>query len=102
MAVDKESQLYRKPAFRWRMILVVSVTLATGLGYLYSFSRFQSNVQPQKALVPKTSPAIAVTALGRIQPQGEITRLSPPSSLSGVRVEKLLVKEGDRVQRGQL
>ncbi len=103
MAVDKESQLYRKPAFRWRMILVASVTLATGLGYLYSFSRFQSNVQPQKALVSKTSPArVAVTALGRIQPQGEITRLSPPSSLSGVRVEKLLVKEGDRVQRGQV
>ena len=103
MAVDKESQLYRKPAFRWRMILVAFVTLATGLGYLYSFSRFQSNVQPQKALVSKASAArVAVTALGRIQPQGEIIRLSPPSSLSGVRVEKLLVKEGDRVRRGQV
>ncbi len=103
MAVDKESQLYRKPAFPWRIILVASVTLVTGLVSLYSFSRLRSNVEPQKALVSKTAPArIAVTALGRIQPQGEITKLSPPSSLSGVRVEKLLVKEGDQVQRGQV
>ncbi|MBR8839061.1 MAG: ABC exporter membrane fusion protein [Stigonema ocellatum SAG 48.90 = DSM 106950] len=103
MAVDKESQLYRKSGFRWRMILMASVTLVTGLVAIYSFSQIRSNTQTHPAKASKaTPPRVAVTALGRIQPQGEITKLSPPSSLSGVRVEKLLVKEGDEVERGQV
>lgn len=42
----------------------------------------------------------AVTALGRIDPEGEIIKLSPPPDLGGNRIAKLFVKEGDFVAAG--
>ncbi|MEA5619128.1 ABC exporter membrane fusion protein [Cronbergia sp. UHCC 0137] len=43
-----------------------------------------------------------VTALGRIEPQGEVIKLSASGSGEGSRVEKLLVQEGDWVKAGQV
>ncbi|MBO3463382.1 ABC exporter membrane fusion protein [Aetokthonos hydrillicola Thurmond2011] len=104
MAVNKESQLFKKPAYRWRIIFVTFVALTTGLVSVYSFLQLRSNVDTTPPVKQrKIAPArVAITALGRIQPQGEITKLSPPSSLSGVRVEKLLVKEGEEVAEGEV
>ncbi|GAB1544278.1 HlyD family efflux transporter periplasmic adaptor subunit [Scytonema sp. NUACC21] len=102
MAADRESQLYTKPRYRWRFILAFLITSGTGLVFYYSFSpRDKVSIQPTKP-VKVVPPKIVVPALGRLQPQGEITKLFPPSSLSGVRVEKLLVQESDRVQAGQV
>lgn len=42
-----------------------------------------------------------VSALGRIEPETKIRRVSVPSSLSGDRIEKLLVQEDDEVKQGQ-
>ncbi|MBW4563948.1 MAG: ABC exporter membrane fusion protein [Mojavia pulchra JT2-VF2] len=104
MAVNKESQLFKKPIHRWQIILAASVALATGLASFYALSTlFRPNTQTRPASTPKVAPAkVAVTALGRLQPEGEITYLSAPNSINGVRVEKLLVKEGDKVQVGQI
>lgn len=103
MAAEKESQLYKKPSHWWRITMLATLALATGLASLYSISRFSSHVQTQPVKPVKLKPVkIAVTALGRLQPQGEVTKLFPPSSLSGVRVEKLLVREGEEVQAGQV
>ena len=43
-----------------------------------------------------------VTALGRIEPEGEVIKLSAAISGEGSRVEKILVKEGDMVKTGQV
>jgi HlyD family secretion protein len=44
----------------------------------------------------------AVTALGRLEPLGEVIKVSAPSSQNGsATIEKLLVKEGDKVSTGQ-
>ena len=105
MAVNKESQLFTKSPGRWRILLAASITLATGLISFYSFSpiKFRSEVQTPPANPPKATPVkVAVTALGRLQPEGEVTYLSAPSSTNGIRVEKLLVKEGDNVKAGQV
>ncbi|MBW4685475.1 MAG: ABC exporter membrane fusion protein [Komarekiella atlantica HA4396-MV6] len=106
MAVNKESRLFTKHVGRWRVILATSILLATGLVSFYSFSPFWSKpkVQTPPANPPKavTPVKVAVTALGRLQPEGEITSLSAPSSNSGVRVDRLLVKEGDEVRAGQV
>ncbi|MBD6614628.1 HlyD family efflux transporter periplasmic adaptor subunit [Komarekiella sp. 'clone 1'] len=106
MAVNKESRLFTKHVGRWRVILATSILLATGLVSFYSFSPFWSKpkVQTPPANPPKavTPVKVAVTALGRLQPEGEITSLSAPNSNSGVRVDRLLVKEGDEVRAGQV
>ena len=52
-----------------------------------------------KALTPKIK---TVTALGRIEPQGEVIKLSAPVSGAGSRVEKILVKEAEMVKAGQV
>lgn len=102
MTVDKENQLYTKPPYRWQLLLAALIASGTGLVFFYSFTRKPPEpIQPAKA--PKAAPVkVAVTALGRLQPQGEVTNLSAPSSLSGVRVEKMLVKVGEEVQAGQV
>jgi HlyD family secretion protein len=108
MAVNKERQLFNLTALKWRIILATSLTFSTGLVSLYIFHQLKINSQTQSsAIAPiiKSQPIpvkIAVTALGRLQPQDKITYLSAPNSINGVRVEKLLVKEGDDVKKGQV
>ncbi|MBW4633319.1 MAG: ABC exporter membrane fusion protein [Iphinoe sp. HA4291-MV1] len=105
MAAEKESQLYAKPPYRWQILLAALIASVTGLLFFQNFSR-RSNVHTQAVKAPKASSTrvvrFAVTALGRLQPQGEVTRLFAPSSLSGVRVEKMLVKEGNEIRSGQV
>lgn len=43
-----------------------------------------------------------VTALGRLEPQAEVTRISAPMTLEKDRVAELRVKQGDRVEAGQV
>ncbi len=106
MAVNKESRLFTKSVVRSRLILAASLTLAAGLIALYSLAAFwpKTKVETQPANPPKaTTPTkVAVTALGRLQPDGEVTSLNAPNANNGVRVEKLLIKEGDAVKAGQL
>ncbi|TAE60223.1 MAG: HlyD family efflux transporter periplasmic adaptor subunit [Nostocales cyanobacterium] len=106
MAVDKESQLLKISAKKWKILLAVSVALTAGLASFYSFSQLKNKppsfISSSKVSSLEPTPVkLAVTALGRLQPQGEITHLSAPNSINGVRVEKLLVEEGDEVKAGQ-
>jgi HlyD family secretion protein len=106
MSVDKESHLFKKPQARrrWGVILAALIAATTGLAFFYGSSRFASESKVKSPVnPPKTAPArVAITALGRIEPEGEVTYLSAPHSINGVRVEKLLVKEGDQVEKGQV
>ena len=55
--------------------------------------------QTEVAPVPKIT---TVTALGRLEPQGEMIDITAPTSTQESRIKQLLVKEGDRVQSGQV
>ncbi|ODH00961.1 ABC transporter permease [Nostoc sp. KVJ20] len=105
MAVNKESRLFTKPVARSQVILAASLTLAAGLIAFYSLVPFWSKpkVETPPANSPKaaTPAKVAVTALGRLEPEGEVTSLTAPASNNGVRVDRLLVKEGDAVKAGQ-
>jgi HlyD family secretion protein len=53
---------------------------------------------------PKPNPAAPITAvltLGRLEPDGEVIKLSVPNAQDS-RVDRLLVKEGDRVRANQV
>jgi HlyD family secretion protein len=94
------------------IILLTAVVTAVGI---FSFSSlgsslwsFRSAPRPTNAANIESANAAAkprpknVAALGRLEPQGEITRLSAPNSLEGSRIEKLFIKEGDYVKLGQV
>ena len=96
----KDTQLFSKPGRKWVVGVSVAALLATGAAALYSF-KF-SPTPPEPAPTQAEVPAVeAVTALGRIEPKGEVIELSPPPTLGTAKVSQLLVKEGDQVQKGQ-
>ncbi|MBD2253914.1 ABC exporter membrane fusion protein [Nostoc parmelioides] len=89
-----------------RQLLILATAAGLAIAGVKGYSSLQTQAQPSPATpTPQISaPQIkTVTALGRLEPKGEVIKLSAPSSSGqGSRVEKLLVKEGDRVKAGQV
>lgn len=85
-----------------RMIIgAIALGLISIGGSLYIMS---GNSPGKKAvLATDNRPVIkAVTALGRIEPQGEVIQVSVSQMAGSNRVAQLLVKEGDRLKKGQV
>ena len=81
----------------WLIGLII-VALGGGMSYWYAARLKTPTVEPE----PITNYApVAVTALGRLEPQGEVIKLSVANAQDS-RVNELLVAEGDRVTAGQL
>jgi HlyD family secretion protein len=88
------------------IILITAAISAAGAIFFYNFTgnRLEQRTAiatNKRALTPKNN-LKGIAALGRLEPQGEITRLSAPNSLEGSRIEQLFVKEGDVVKAGQI
>ncbi len=99
----KREQSTLKPVVQWVTILAV-IGVATIGGVFYGLLRLQSTQRsaPPPPAVPE---ATKVTALGRLEPHQEVIQLSAPispESSQGNRVDQLLVKQGDRVRKGQV
>ncbi|MBW4469697.1 MAG: ABC exporter membrane fusion protein [Stenomitos rutilans HA7619-LM2] len=84
-----------------RMLIVAAIggTIAAACLF-YGFSRLAVAPPRVAQALPVNAGATSVTALGRLEPQGEVIRLA--ASSQGSRVEQLLVRRGDRVQAGQV
>lgn len=87
--------------FPFRQLLLVSaVFLLGGGGYSLWRSQNTSIQTAQPVAVPRVK---TVTALGYLEPNGEVVKLSAPNSGgSANRVEQLLVKRGEAVKAGQV
>lgn len=95
--------MFPKSILRPSVAIGIIASLLVGGISFYTIKLWQ-NSTTQETQVPTTRlPQLkTVTALGRIEPQGEVIKLSAAVSGEGSRVEKLLVKEGDRVKAGQV
>lgn len=103
MSADKERKFLEKAPPKWRLILATSIALATAIVSLYSYLRFRPNILNEAPTPVETTPArVAITALGRIEPEGKVIQLSAPNSANGSRVEKLFVNQGSKVKTGQI
>ena len=98
-ATTKSSATSKK--FLW---LLIGLAIA-GSTLAIAWLRFIRSV-PQPSPTPAVSVAVpqieTVVALGRIEPLGEVISLSPPTSLEAVKVERLLVKEDEQVEVGEI
>lgn len=85
-----------------RLFLVTGAILLFGGGGAYGVWR--SHRTSAQTPPPVVAPTVqTVTALGYLEPQGEVIRLSAPSSGGSTnRVEQLLVKRGEVVKAGQV
>jgi HlyD family secretion protein len=105
--VDKFKSL--NPLSRWIAIgasVAGLLLLPAGLHYAGLFAQAKpitAVAQDGKPIVAKPEVAKAVTALGRLEPFGEVIKISAPSTQGGKgTLAQLLVKEGDKVIRGQV
>ncbi|CEJ47241.1 ABC exporter membrane fusion protein [Umezakia ovalisporum] len=101
--VTKQRQLFTKPVSQWSIILAISIAVTTGAISVSRFAPNPSTSTLEPPIKPTSAPNITtVAALGRLEPQGEVIRLSAANSQAGVRVSKLLVAQGDWVSQGDV
>jgi HlyD family secretion protein len=81
------------------LLTIGAVLLLGGGGYLFWRSR-----NPTQLAQPIAAPKMeTVTALGYLEPRGQVIKLSAPNSGGGAnRVERLLVERGQQVSSGQV
>ncbi|MDJ0557280.1 MAG: HlyD family efflux transporter periplasmic adaptor subunit [Microcoleaceae cyanobacterium MO_207.B10] len=105
MAQDSKSKpsILFKPSNKWVAIFSVSALALAAFGVSQ-----ESQIIPSKLTTPAPSPTAtpeavkSLTALGRIEPQGEVIQLSGPSSAEGARIQELLVEVGNKVRKGEI
>ena len=94
---------------RANKFLIPAIALAlAALGASIWFVLGRSNNTAPTATTPATNAtstkeqARAISALGRLEPQGEVIKVASPSALGTSRIVKLMIKEGDIVKQGQV
>ncbi len=95
----KEQDL--KPKGWWKFALAFAVGFGLGGVAVNRFGQTHNQATDQKPVISKPVPT-SISALGRLEPRGEVIKLSAPSSAFGVRVDQLLVNEGKRVRAGDV
>ena len=103
----KANRSLAKPVGQWIAGLTVAVGLAAGASVIYyNFVQKQDSQEIAVATAQaEATPIItSVAALGRLEPEGEITRLNAPLSIDGTRtrISELLVNKGDQVKKDQV
>ncbi|NJL20720.1 MAG: biotin/lipoyl-binding protein [Leptolyngbyaceae cyanobacterium SM1_3_5] len=89
---------------RWRSpqlltFLGVACVLVVGGGSTYYWLN-RSLAQPAETIAP---PAVeTVSALGRLEPEGEVIAVFAPTSIDGARVETLNVTHGQQIRKGEV
>ena len=79
----------------------ITAILVTGGITAYSFWQ-SSQTEVETNPVPSVPQVKTVTALGRLEPSGEVSQVSASSSAQSDRVVELLVQEGESVAQGQV
>jgi HlyD family secretion protein len=86
---------------RWSALTGVAILGIVG-ATAWGVWQFQATQVEQMPAEVSIAPEIqTVTALGRLEPEGEMINLTASTSISESRIEQLLIQEGDRVEAGQ-
>jgi HlyD family secretion protein len=96
---DKQNKS-SKPLIKNLPAIMIGLVLILGGATVY---RLRQTSVSETEVPPPVMPEIkTVTALGRLEPSGEIIEISADSTSSGNRLEKLLVKQGDKIKTGDV
>lgn len=100
--VGEQKRLWLPSAKQGTVALSLASLALIGVTLIHTFNNHLAQAPPEPTPEPTTPIIKAVTALGRIEPQGEVIQLAPAASIEGAKVGQLLVGEGDRVEVGQV
>ncbi len=89
------------PLVKLTPTLIVGLTLLIAGTAVYTLR--QSSLSQAESVIETVIPKITtVTALGRLEPIGEIIEVSVSSSADGNRIEELRIREGEEVKQGEI
>jgi HlyD family secretion protein len=87
---------------KWVIYGSIGFALLLAIAGYGTYARY-SNAKTTEAEKVQTEPKQQfITALGRIEPQGEIIKLTAPSGVSGAIITQLKVAEGDVINEGEI
>jgi HlyD family secretion protein len=86
-----------QPKIWWGIAVALPVAIAVGLLATAKFEQLKK-LAPSIPVKPMTN---GVSAVGRLEPRGEVIRLSAPTATAS-RVKQIFVREGERVRKGQV
>ncbi len=89
-----------KPLAKKTPVIIGIAILIAGMG-VYALQPFAPS-EPEAVTITTMPEIKTVTALGKLEPSGEIITVSVSSSSQGNRIEELLVQEGDEIEKGQV
>jgi HlyD family secretion protein len=92
--------LSKSPQRRVLALVIVAAALTAGIGY-YGISQVGQIGHPPETKEQPTPTVQQIVALGQLEPQTEVIKVSVPAALSNDRIAQLLVQRGDRVIKGQ-
>lgn len=87
---------------RWALALVGVLAALSAAGWAASHWPLPAAPSSVGSNEPSSTALPAVGAWGRIAPRGEVIDLGAPTGMDGVRVQRLLVEEGDVVRAGDV
>ncbi len=101
--VSEKPRLREQPIDKskvWWIVAMLPVAITAGVLTKVKVEQLKKLTEP----VPTTPTVVnSINALGRLEPRGEVIKMSAPTGLQGTsRVEQLLVREGERVKKGQV
>ncbi|MEB3884945.1 HlyD family efflux transporter periplasmic adaptor subunit [Lyngbya sp. CCY1209] len=84
-----------------RRLLTLATVATVGVGGVTAYVLWKSGQVEETPVAAASLPMpTTVTALGRLEPAGEVIAVSAPGVAEGNRIEQLLVSEGDWVRAG--
>jgi HlyD family secretion protein len=100
----KITPAFPKKRNRWIIPVIVLGAATLGIGAWYAIGLISNKPQPAAtdAKITEIKPSESdptISALGRLEPQGEVIKVASPSALGTSRIVKLMVKEGDTVKQ---
>ena len=97
---EQISEQSEKRKVLWGLAIIIPVAIAGGVLTLVRMEQLTKLNQPA-ANQPATN---SVNAIGRLEPRGAVIKLSAPTTgvQASSRVDRILVKEGQRVQQGEV
>jgi HlyD family secretion protein len=96
---DKQNKS-SKPLLKNLPAIMIGLVLILGGATIYRLS--QASVSETEVPPPVMPEIKTVTALGRLEPSGEIIEISASSGSQGNRIEELSVKQGDQIKQGDV
>jgi HlyD family secretion protein len=88
---------WRSPRFLMGMGMGCILILSGGLSYFWLRDR------PIAQSIAVAAPRVeSVSALGRLEPEGEVIQVFAATSIDGARVENLKIKHGQQIRKGDL